>query len=115
MAKTKKMIARLQRKKRIRARISGTTLRPRLTVSRSNMHISAQLIDDTGGKTLASADDRKEKKGTKMDRAKAVGKKLAELAQEKGLTTCVFDRSGHKYHGRVKVLAEAAREAHLIF
>lgn len=106
---------RLRRKRRIRAKISGTSERPRLVVNRTNMNISAQLIDDTTGTTLASANDIKESKGTKTERAQAVGNQLAEAAKKKNIAACVFDRNGYKYHGRVKALADAAREAGLQF
>jgi len=106
---------RLRRKNRIRAKISGTAVKPRLVVFRSNLHITAQLIDDHSGKTLASANDLKEKKGSKMERASKVGQLLADSAKEKKISSCVFDRNGYKYHGRVKALAEAAREAGLKF
>ncbi|MDP3975885.1 MAG: 50S ribosomal protein L18 [bacterium] len=107
--------ARLRRKKRIRARIRGTAERPRLVVFRSNLHISAQLVDDDSGKTLVSASDVKDKKGTKTERAKKVGASLAEAAKKIGKNTCVFDRNGYQYHGRVKAVAEAAREVGLQF
>jgi len=114
MAKNKKTLARDQRKNRIRAKVSGTAERPRLVVFRSNIHITAQLIDDKSGKTLLSAHDVKEK-GSKMEKAQKVGQSLAELAKTKKIETCVFDRSGYKYHGRVKALADAAREGGLKF
>ena len=106
---------RLARKRRIRAKISGNTARPRLVVFRSNMHITAQIIDDTTGKTLASAHDLKESKGSKTERAQKVGAELAKAAKSQKIDTCVFDRNGYKYHGRVKALADAAREAGLQF
>lgn len=113
--KSTKVQSRLRRKKRIRARISGSNERPRLVVSRSNKHISAQLVDDATGVTLASANDMKEKNGNKMESAQSVGTKIAEAAKAKKISKCVFDRSGYRYHGRVKALAEAAREAGLEF
>lgn len=106
---------RLRRKRRIRAKISGTVTRPRLSVFRSNQYIFAQLIDDSAGQTLAQADDRTIKKGTKVARAKTVGEKLAEHAKKKNIDACVFDRGGYRYHGRVKALAEGAREGGLHF
>lgn len=115
MTKSKKYIDRLRRKKRIRAKISGTGSRPRLVVHRSNLNISAQLIDDNKGITLASANDLKEKKGTKTERASLVGKSIASNAKKNKIDNCVFDRNGYAYHGRVKALAEAAREAGLKF
>jgi large subunit ribosomal protein L18 len=110
---------------RIRNRILGTSERPRLNVYRSLNHIYAQLIDDRGGVTLVSANsleavpgaNGKDKKATggNVAAAKAVGKKIAERAKEKGFQKVVFDRGGYLYHGRVKALAEAAREAGLQF
>jgi len=110
----KKTIARTRRKNRIRAKVSGTTARPRLVVYRSNLHITAQLIDDMSGKTLVSAHDMKEK-GSKMEKAQKVGQSIAEQAKSKKIESCTFDRNGYKYHGRVKALAEAAREGGLQF
>ena len=102
---------------RVRAKIQGTAERPRLVVFRSLNHHYAQLIDDQKGVTLASASDVKEKKneGKRGERAKKVGLQLAELAKEKKITTCVFDRNGYKYHGRVQAIAEGAREGGLKF
>lgn len=112
-----KLTKRLNRKIRIRAIVSGTAERPRLTVYRSLNHNFAQLIDDTKGVTLVSASDIKDKnsKKPKSERAKEVGLKIAELAAEKKITTCVFDRNGYKYHGSVKAMAEGAREGGLKF
>lgn len=104
----------LRRRNRVRAKISGTAARPRLAVTRSLVHISAQLIDDTTGQTLAMAHDRKVS-GTKTAKAVAVGKQIAELAAAKKIKTVVFDRGGRQYHGRVAALAAAAREAGLEF
>ncbi len=115
MAHSSKNIARLKRKKRIRARIAGTTLRPRLSVYRSNKHIMAQLVDDTVSQTLASASDLKDTKGTPLERAKKVGGEIAVAAKAKKIEMVVFDRNGYRYHGCVKALAEAAREAGLKF
>lgn len=108
------------RHRRVRAKIKGTKQRPRLCVFRSNRHIYAQLIDDGEGKTLVSASDfevttKKNKKAVKSDLAKAVGKLIAQKAAAKKIKEVVFDRGGYKYHGRVKALAEAAREAGLKF
>ncbi len=103
-------------KRKIRATISGTAARPRLSVFRSNKSISVQLIDDVAAKTIVSASDRAAKKGAKkMEGAIAVGKEIAKLAKEKGIETIVFDRAGFKYAGRIKALADAAREAGLTF
>jgi large subunit ribosomal protein L18 len=101
-------------KRKIRALVSGTETRPRLSVFRSNNYIYAQLIDDARGITIAAASDMKAK-GTKMDGAIAAGKELAKTAQTKGVSAVVFDRNGFKYAGRIKALADAAREAGLVF
>ncbi len=97
--------------------MTGTAERPRLVVFRSLKHITAQVIDDKAGKTLASASDAelKGKAGTKSERAAAVGKLIAEKAVAKKITTVVFDRGGYLFHGRVKILADAARQAGLTF
>ncbi len=105
---------------RIRAKISGTAERPRLNVYRSLNHIYTQLIDDAAGVTLVSASSQGKKAdgaayGGNVEAAKAVGKLIAERAQEKGIKKVVFDRGGYLYHGRVKALADAAREAGLDF
>ena len=100
---------------RISAKVSGTTERPRLVAFRSLNKNYLQLIDDTTGKVLLSASDMKIKEGKKADRAKKVGAELAKKAAEKGITTCVFDRNGYKYHGRVKAMADGAREGGLKF
>lgn len=114
--KNRKAIQREKRHRRIRAKIAGTAARPRLVVFRSLKKNYAQLVDDTGGKVLVAANDHAlAKSGNKSDRAKKVGAELAKKAMEKGITTCVFDRSGYQYHGRVKALADGAREAGLKF
>lgn len=100
---------------RIRAKVSGTLERPRLVVFRSLNKNYLQLVDDSAGKVLLSASDVKIKEGKKTDRAKKVGMELAKKAIEKGITTCVFDRNGYKYHGRVKAMADGAREGGLKF
>jgi len=110
--------ARERRHRRVRAKISGTAERPRLVVHRSNRGIEAQLVDDVEGKTLAYASHigvRKGFKGTKSEQAALVGKQLAAAAKTAGIESVVFDRSGYLYHGRVKALAEGAREGGLIF
>ena len=111
----KKVVRRQRRKIRVRARVSGTTQRPRLSVYKSNMFIYAQLIDDTTGKTLCAASDLKSKSATKVARAAEVGKEIAKKALENGIASCVFDRGGFAYTGRVQSLADAAREGGLIF
>ena len=109
-----------KRHRRIRRYRSGTTERPRLAVFRSLEHIYGQIIDDTAGATLVAASDieatlRAGERGTKSDRAKQVGQLLAERAKEKGITAVVFDRGGFLYHGRIKALADGAREGGLEF
>jgi large subunit ribosomal protein L18 len=102
----------------VRGKVSGTAERPRLAVFRSNVGIYAQLIDDLEGKTVASASWKglpKTFKGTKTDQATEVGKELAAAAKKAGVDACVFDRAGYLYHGRVKALAEGAREGGLRF
>ena len=104
--------------RRIRRKLSGTPQRPRLAVFRSVAHIYAQVIDDTEGKTIVSAstvDKGGKTKGGNVTAAKAIGKLVAERAREKGVKSVVFDRGGYVYHGRVKALADAAREAGLEF
>jgi large subunit ribosomal protein L18 len=110
--------ARKRRHKRVRGKLSGTAERPRLVVFRSNRGISAQLVDDLGGRTLASAGGlqlKKSFKGNKTAQAAEVGKLLAASAKQAGIETVVFDRAGYLYHGRVKALAEGAREGGLKF
>ena len=121
MKKQETTVRRERRQRRVRAKVSGTRARPRLNVFRSNRHIFAQLIDDAQGNTLAAAStldadvraNAAELK--KRDEAKAVGKLLARRAIEKGLKQVVFDRGGYLYHGRIKALAEGAREGGLEF
>jgi len=103
-------------KRRIRKNISGTPEMPRLSVYRSNKQIYAQIIDDTTGKTLVSAGSNNSKAtGNKSDQAVAVGKEVAEKAIKAGINSVVFDRNGYLYHGRVKSLADSAREGGLKF
>ncbi len=112
----KKDTLRQRRCAKIRKRISGTQDRPRLTVFRSLSHVYAQLVDDTKGKVLLGNSDIKIKvKGNKTEKAKNVGLEIAKLAKEKKIETVVFDRNGYKYHGRVKAVAEGAREGGLKF
>ncbi len=112
-----KLERRYRIKKRIRKIISGTAVKPRLSVFRSNKEISVQLIDDTTGTTLVSVSSRNKgmAKGSKIETATAVGKSLAEKAQKAGIETCAFDRNGFLFHGRVKAVADGAREAGLKF
>ena len=115
---SKKLKTRMRIKARIRGKISGTAARPRLTVFRSNKQIYAQVVDDLSGKTLASASSSaiKEAQGVaKIEQAKMVGTKVAEAAKAAGVESVVFDRNGYLYHGRVKSLADAAREGGLQF
>ena len=112
---------RVKKHMRIRNRFSGTTERPRLAVFRSNNHMYAQIIDDTVGKTLVAASTLEKdvkaelEKTNNVDAAAYVGKVIAKRALEKGITTVVYDRGGYIYHGKVAALAEAAREAGLVF
>ena len=108
---------RLRRRRRVRAKIVGTAERPRIAVFRSNRGVSAQLIDDVAGRTLAAVNwTEGDVKGlAKMEQATQVGKLLAERAKAAGIETAVFDRGGYQYHGRVKALAEGAREGGLAF
>ena len=121
MPKTSSNLVRVRIHERIRKRLSGSEARPRLAVFRSNKHIYAQIIDDSKGATLTAAssldaDARKDvKNGRNVAAAKAVGKLVAQRAKAKGIEAVLFDRGGYLYHGRVKALAEGAREAGLKF
>ena len=121
ISKPEKNKDRQKRHYRVRNKINGTPARPRLNVFRSNSHIYAQIIDDVAGKTLIAASTKEKDiaasitEATKKEAAKAVGKAIAKKALEKGINTVVFDRSGYVYHGRVKELADGAREAGLNF
>jgi large subunit ribosomal protein L18 len=108
---------RLRRRRRVRAKIRGTAERPRLSVFRSNRGVFAQLIDDAGGRTVAAVNwiEPDLRKLGPMDQAKKVGELLAQRAKDNGVETCVFDRGGYRYHGRVRALAEGAREGGLKF
>lgn len=114
-----KVIRRQKLRWRIRTKISGTATKPRLSVFRSNKDIYAQLIDDANGVTLVSANSRQKdiaaQGGNKTEKALSVGKVLAEKAKALGIETCVFDRGGYLYHGRVKAIADGAREGGLKF
>ena len=109
--------ARLRRRRRVRARIVGTAERPRLSVYRSNRGVFAQLIDDGKGHTVAAVNwiEPELRKLTAAEQAKRAGELLAERAKTAGIESCVFDRGGYQYHGRVKALAEGAREGGLVF
>ncbi|MEL6676249.1 MAG: 50S ribosomal protein L18 [Bacteroidota bacterium] len=120
MAKTaNKTLRRSRIRRRIRTNMSGTEAKPRLSIFRSNKQIYAQIIDDTKGQTLVSCSSRTKDLNlqplSKTETSREVGKKLAEIAKEKGIEQVVFDRGGYKYHGRVKALAEGAREGGLNF
>lgn len=118
MKRKEKIEKRKRRKKRIRKKVFGTKERPRLCVFRSLKHIYAQLIDDESGQVIASASDREiEKKENlkKIEKAKEVGKLIAQKAKNLKIEKVVFDRGGYKYHGRVKAIAEGAREGGLKF
>ncbi|MGB4324237.1 MAG: 50S ribosomal protein L18 [Candidatus Nanopelagicales bacterium] len=112
-------VGRKRRHLRVRKKVSGTTMRPRLVVRRSARHMVAQLVDDTKGVTLASASTMESglrgTDGDKTAKARKVGNELAARAKKAGIDTVVFDRGGHKYHGRVAALAEGAREGGLTF
>jgi large subunit ribosomal protein L18 len=112
-----KITARILRKNRVRARVIGSEERPRLTVYLSNMHVHAQIIDDSKGTTLASSTTAaaKDVKGSLSEKAAWVGKDIAAKAKKAKVTKVVFDRNGRKYHGRLKALAEAARAGGLEF
>ena len=115
ITQTKRNAIRQRIHERIRRKLAGTGERPRLNVYRSLNHIYAQVIDDQTGQTLASASSIKLKTGGNVAAAREIGKKVAELAVEKGIKKVVFDRGGYLYHGRIKALADAAREAGLEF
>jgi large subunit ribosomal protein L18 len=119
ITKPDKNVVRKRRHNRVRRNLTGTMVRPRLNVYRSNKHIYAQLIDDTTGVTVASASTKDKEVNLEStanaDAAKVVGELIAKRAQDKGFKSIVFDRGGYLYHGRVKALADAAREAGLEF
>jgi large subunit ribosomal protein L18 len=118
-ASTKRRIAKTRRHFRLRKKVSGSAARPRLVVNRSSRHITAQIVDDLAGHTLASASsleaDVRGVEGDKKDRAAKVGALVAARAKEAGIEKVVFDHGGHGYHGRIASLADAAREAGLEF
>jgi large subunit ribosomal protein L18 len=117
MSVVTKRQSRLRRRRRVRARITGTAARPRLSVYRSNRGVFAQLIDDGKGHTVAAVNwiEPELRKLTASEQAKRAGELLAERAKKAGVETCVFDRGGYQYHGRVQALAEGAREGGLVF
>ncbi|MCO6452838.1 MAG: 50S ribosomal protein L18 [Caldilineales bacterium] len=121
MKTSPRRVARLQRHQRVRKHIAGTSARPRLAIYRSLQHVYAQVIDDDAGHTVVAASSldpeirQQIQEGTKKDEAAAVGKLIGRRALDAGIETVVFDRGGFPYHGRVKALAEAAREAGLKF
>ncbi|WP_371152741.1 50S ribosomal protein L18 [Buchananella felis] len=112
-----KAVARKRRHLRLRKRIVGTAERPRLVVTRSNRHMVAQLVDDTVGRTIVSAStleaELRSVEGKKVDKSRKVGELIAERAKAAGVETCVFDRGGNKYHGRVAAVADGARDGGL--
>ncbi len=116
---SKTRVARSRRHSRVRKKVSGTTSRPRLVVTRSSRHMVVQVVDDSVGRTLVSAStmeaDIRNAEGDKSARARLVGEAVAQRAQDAGIQAVVFDRGGNKYHGRVAAVAEGAREAGLTF
>jgi large subunit ribosomal protein L18 len=100
---------------RVRKKVSGTAERPRLVVFRSDKHIYAQLVDDDAGRTIATVSSQKVGNGKKTEKASEVGKQVAVIAKDRGISRVVFDRGGYKYHGRVKAVADGAREGGLEF
>jgi large subunit ribosomal protein L18 len=117
MSVTSKPAKRLKRRRRVRAKVAGTPQRPRISVFRSNRGVSAQLIDDVNGVTLAAVQWTEDDLKTlpRMDQARRAGELLAERAKAAGIESAVFDRGGYQYHGRVQALAEGAREGGLAF
>ena len=113
--KNRKQYRRNRIKMRIRKIVSGSVERPRMTIFRSNKQIYVQLIDDKAGHTILSASSKDDDKAPKLEQAKKVGASVAEKAKEAGIENVVFDRNGYLYHGRIKALAEAAREGGLKF
>ena len=110
-----KTLLRLARKRRIRSKVCGTAARPRITVYRSLTQMTVQLIDDEAAKTLVTGSTKELKKKPNLDGAKALGVHIAKKAKDAGITAVTFDRNAYKYHGRIKALADAAREGGLLF
>lgn len=110
-----KQLGKKRRAIRVRAKVTGTLLRPRLSVFKSNANMFAQIIDDTTGKTLVSAHTKKVTAGNKTEAGFKMGQTLAELAKKAGITKVVFDRGGNLYHGRIKAVADGARDGGLDF
>jgi large subunit ribosomal protein L18 len=117
MSVTTKPEQRLRRRRRVRAKVTGTAERPRLSVFRSNRGVFVQLVDDTSGSTVAAVNwiEPELRKLSATEQARKAGELLAERAKQAGISACVFDRGGYRYHGRVRALAEGAREAGLEF
>jgi large subunit ribosomal protein L18 len=117
MSTVTKPASRLRRRRRVRAKVRGTADRPRLSVFRSNRGVMCQLIDDVAGHTLAAVSwtEPELRDLQSMEQAKKAGQLLAERAKQAGVEVCVFDRGGYRYHGRVKAVADGAREAGLVF
>ena len=117
MAVLTKPQRRLRRRRRVRARVRGTAERPRLSVFRSNRGLFAQLVDDSRGHTVAAVawTEPELRELSRMEQAKRAGEVLAQRAKEAGVSSCIFDRGGYRYHGRVRALAEGARESGLTF
>jgi large subunit ribosomal protein L18 len=117
MAKTTKNSQRLRRRRRVRAKVRGSAERPRISVFRSNRGVMAQLIDDDAGRTIAAVSWTEDelRKLDRTEQAKKAGELLAQRGKDAGISSCVFDRGGYRYHGRVAALAEGAREGGLEF
>ena len=111
----KRAVGKARRHFRVRKNVRGSAERPRLVIFRSDKHIYAQLVDDVAGRTLATASSLKLTEGKKSEKAAEVGKQLAAAGKEAGITSVVFDRAGYRYHGRVKAVADGAREGGLEF
>jgi len=111
----KKRIKLKKRQLRVRSKIEGSSKKPRLSVFRSNIHIYAQLIDDMSNVTLGTTSDADIKKGSNIEKATQVGNQIAEVAKKLKITEVIFDRGGYRYHGRIKALADGAREGGLKF